>query len=137
MKGENNLKTMVYLAIVITVVIGSTLSIIDNLSRANGLSPDLQTLNHSIVIDDELEEAYNLFKNEENIQSNWLGDQIVTGGKIIWSFITLMIETPGMIIDLIKDLGSIIGIPPIFLLGVGAFLLAVGLFALLDILSSK
>ncbi len=70
------------------------------------------------------------------MQSNWLGDTIVTGGKIIWSFITLTIKTPGLLVDLVQDLGNVIGIPTIFLAGAGIILLAVGLFALLDILSS-
>ena len=136
MKGENKIKTMIFLGIIITVVIAGSLSWISTLSAEYGLTPDLDSLNHSVELEDEINQAYELFEDEENVQSNWLGDTIVTGGKIIWSFITLTIKTPGLIVDLVQDLGKVVGIPPIFLAGVGVLLLTVGLFAILDILSS-
>jgi len=136
MKGENKLKTMLFLGIIISVVIAGSLSFIKNLATEYEMNPNLQSLNHSVEIEDEIKEAYELFENEENVQSNWLGNTIITGGKIIWSFITLIIKVPGMLGDLIHDLGNVLGIPPIFLAGASVLLLLIGIFALIEILSS-
>ena len=135
MKGENKLKTMIILGIIITVVIAGTVSCIATLSAEYSLTPNLGTINKSVELGDEINQAYELFEDEENVQSSWLGDTIVTGGKIIWSFITLTIKTPGLIVSLVQDLGKVLGVPPIFLAGIGVIILTIGLFAVLDILS--
>lgn len=136
MKGENAIKKMLIIAVLITVLIAGTLSFLGATSEKYGKSPNVQTLNRSIEIQDEIQDIYELFENEENIQSNWLGDTLVTGGKIVWGFITLVIKVPGSLGDLVHDLGTAIGIPTIYLVAGSVIILIVGIFAILEILTS-
>lgn len=134
MKG-NVLKSMIIGAIVITVTIAGWLSFASTLSTEYGIGLELGRLNRSVEVIDEIGEAYELFEEEENMSENWLGTIIYSGGKILWSFITLIIGIPGTLGDLIHDFALVIGIPPLFLAGISALILTIGLFALLDLLS--
>lgn len=135
MKGETTAKSMIIIGIVITMVIAGTLGLVGSLATNYSKSPDLQSINRSVELGDKIEETYELFQ-DENVETDFLGSNLITGANIIWNFITLILEVPGALGDMVNDLGRVAGVPTIYLAGASLIILTIGLFAVFKIITN-
>jgi hypothetical protein len=136
MKGqETNLNSLIFLAIIITVVIAGMLTFTGNLATAYSKASNFTSINKSIELGNKISQSYELFKNEQNTETFWLGNALVTGAKVIWNFILIFISIPDSIGSLVNDFGAAISIPPIFLAAATVLIMFVGLVVIVKILT--
>jgi len=135
MKGQDiSINTLVYLAIIITVVIAGTLVFVSKLSTEYSKAPNLTSINKSVELGTKIEDSYKLFKTEQNVQLGLLGD-FITGAKVIWNFVLLFLDLPDALGSLINDFGASVGIPPIYLAGATVLIMFLGLVVVFKILT--
>ncbi len=135
MKGSITAKTLIIVGIVISVVITGMLGLIGTLASNYYKNIDLQSINRTVELGEKIEDTYELFESE-NVETDFLGSSLITGANIIWNFVTMILEVPGALGDLVNDLGREAGIPTIYLAGASLIMLTIGLFAVFKIITN-
>jgi len=136
--AEINISTLVYMAIVMSVVVISMLGFVGSLSSVYNKSPDLTSINRTIELGERLNQTYQSLRTEET-ETSLLGATglFITGANLVWRYILLFLTIPDLVGTLIVDFTGAIGIPPIFSAGAFLLIISAGIFAVLRILSKS
>jgi len=136
MKGEEtNLNSLILLTIIITVVIAGMLTFTGHVADAYSKPTNFTSINKSIELGNKISQSYELFKNEQNTETFWLGNALIMGAKVIWNFILLFLNIPDSLGSLINDFGGAVSIPPMFLAAATVCIMFIGLIAVFKILT--
>jgi len=136
MKGqEMTLNSLILLAIIITVVVGGMLTLTTNIAGQYSKPINISSINKSVELGNKISQSYDLFKNEQNTETFWLGNALVIGAKVIWNFLLIFISIPDSMSSLVHDFGAAVSIPPIFLVGASVCIMFLGLVAIFKILT--
>lgn len=136
MKGqETTLNSLIFLAVIISVVIAGMLTFTGHMAAEYSKTTNFTSINKSVELGNKISQSYELFKNEQNTETFWLGNALIIGAKVIWNFILIFISIPDSIGSLINDFGAAISIPPMFLAAATVLVMFVGLVVIFKVLT--
>jgi len=136
MKGqETNLNSLILLAIIITVVIAGMLTFTGHVATEYSKTTNFTSINKSVELGNKISQSYELFKNEQNTETFWLGNALIIGAKVIWNFILIFISIPDSLGSLVNDFGAAISIPPMFLAAATVCIMFLGLVVIFKVLT--
>ena len=106
------ISSIIYLAITMSILVFTILGFTGILTSNYNKATNLQTLNKTIQLGDQIKSGYKAF-NTDNPTISLLGTTglFVIGANVIWKFIQLFLTVPDLIGSMVIDFISMMGIP--------------------------
>lgn len=119
------ISSMIYMAIIMGMVIFGLLSFVGSMATSYGKTADLSSINKTIQLGNQIKSSYQTFQTD-NPSFSVLGStgMLIMGANFIWKFIILFLQVPELIVSMVTDLVTAMGIPAEYIGGIYLLVIA-------------